>query len=179
MFSLERYSCTSFDLCAGALSSRSSIPRIPEVGLFVVLFVQFRKSQFLYYSPVMLFPALHGYCSTAPFEWKKISGIAWPFRARSNLPVPMLCSLHFPRGQTNTARFYHRLPVHRDALGRNFLSFWWARSNRLPYPSCARASKYGESIIWGKLCSCRARDAVCWMRSDKMFKALAISLNGM
>ena len=32
IFSLERYSCTSFDLCAGALSRRSLIPGMPEVS---------------------------------------------------------------------------------------------------------------------------------------------------
>ena len=96
------------------------------------------------------------------------SGITLRFGAHPHLLVPMLCSLLFSKVQDNIATFHHQLPTHRDALSRNFPTFWGARLNMLPYPSSAGASKYGGSVL-RKLCGSWACYAVCWKHSPMKY----------
>ena len=196
MLSLERYSCTSFDVVCMRIVKKKfgSTPVWEMVELFVC-------GGFFFFFCICSVWKEHGLCSTP--TWcsflpclisvaqrplsetilRKVpsprSVIALQFGTLIQLSVPMLCSLLFSKVQNNVARFHQQLPVHPDALGCNFHTSWRTCLNMLPYPSSARASKYGGIYLAQTVQQLILLRSMLNALPDEMFRVLAISSNKM
>ena len=102
MISSERYSYTSFDSCAGALSWRSLIPCVPEVGqAFSVVFVQFWENT--------VSVALPSRCSFLPC----MVSVAQCSLSKNKYCVKYLLEMASPCNMGHIPTFWNQCFVHR------------------------------------------------------------------